>query len=988
MLVQAGITFSDEDLIIRGYELVKVLDDLERGDALIDVAKVLKNADEGERILWLWENFDSLLKDANGLHRAVLSINVLETSLKLKSFDIAKKVTSKARIPIEEVWLEGTWYRDTGDLSWRDKMVKSIGRLQVGEPTVNKAWALVLEGDLRCHNFELAEATLVNFSDQGNRDVMAKKLARAAAEVGQMDIAKRNIYRSQFESDYRLATMKGYIAQGKLDAARKYLFPFTDQGLELLAQGYTRCGKYDLVRTYLFKLSSDLAFLRGLFACADLGLPIPEEELEGYKTSADKLTDKNTCLNILILIAEYTGDFRDVLPQVRALSPSADRDQLVNSLITALVKNGAFEEALGLVKLLPNNNSHWPVLEQIYNGLTTAEMKGGVPVRSQSQLKAHYEQADRGRQQIGGAVAGFTQTYAGRVGAAVAQGRLSATVQKQARQDLANQRYLLQQLDHFPPSVARQYVLNLLAQPQIPDQVRRRCIGYLFVIEDWKAQAAAKARLVDPTVTEREKWIWVEQLVQKGYWDQGLMDLLGAHKNQKMLEVLIWVFVKLNILPEKVLVERLYFSRGQTWKTEASLLLEKKAILEGRTLADLLCLGDDMWEAYYYIFWGQKQYPLREPYTLAKFKQLMKTHRDLKVSSVVMDDFFAKIPKAKTEKRMFLPQRFQETGRIWPDTEPVVVETNNKVDRKATLRRLNEEVLGTELRALLKEGVKIPKPLQTLLDRNDIDCPELFAEIKAFVQLKSDTPASQNNLPVDELVVFFVCCLLASGLLVDGDNRLGLRTAEWQSHLYECLGILLKPVVKAKNVKVRAALVDPQKDIVRGLRFADTVTCCYNARDKAVGEGSHFQERTVKWVPRLGADPLSFIMDLQYEGTDRMNGFVFGRMGYNPATENLVLMINGVYSETKTPALVDGLMRMLGEMAQAVGCGEIVIASQHGGSISCPTGFAAVENLSLESLRALEGGSRFAETEVYDDIGKVANGSFAFRGYRRVLDNE
>jgi len=211
-------------------------------------------------------------------------------------------------------------------------------------------------------------------------------------------------------------------------------------------------------------------------------------------------------------------------------------------------------------------------------------------------------------------------------------------------------------------------------------------------------------------------------------------------------------------------------------------------------------------------------------------------------------------------------------------------------------------------------------------------------------------------------------------------TEVGFYTSEWKSHLSQVMSDLEASKGQAHderghNVRFELTFLDKGKDFIRSVRFADGAHCCFDSTNYTV-QGEH---GAADWIARINADPLSFVMDIKQEGSREISGFVFGRMGVDPDSEEPVVMVNGIYSQKKSPAFTNNLLSHIeAQFADRINARSILLASQHGGSLpQAPDGYGQVTNQNVRAIRALP------EDTTYDDIGTTANGEFSFSGFKK-----
>lgn len=180
-----------------------------------------------------------------------------------------------------------------------------------------------------------------------------------------------------------------------------------------------------------------------------------------------------------------------------------------------------------------------------------------------------------------------------------------------------------------------------------------------------------------------------------------------------------------------------------------------------------------------------------------------------------------------------------------------------------------------------------------------------------------------------------------------------------------------------KNARVGMRLLDKSAKLMNMVRFADSKICCFSSSNYEMQVAHNTPNK--HWVASINADPMSFVIALEVPQGDvaadnkvpvtENLGFIFGSFGTNK-DGGLAIMMNGIYyapgveDSRQVEAMLGGVERIF----EGLPIETIAIASQHGGSIKLPEGYAN-NPVELKRLRAIDDGRGRPETKVYDDIG-------------------
>jgi hypothetical protein len=454
-------------------------------------------------------------------------------------------------------------------------------------------------------------------------------------------------------------------------------------------------------------------------------------------------------------------------------------------------------------------------------------------------------------------------------------------------------------------------------------------------------------------------------------------------------------------------------------------ILETKSKMtqfEGKTRDELLQMfKEDPAKAkiYYILKAGEYRYSVVNDYSLEKFEKITSRVSELQVHKPTLERFqtvLASTGMSEAESKSIITDI--EAGKpmiVGPDR---TIRFSSQVEygssAEMAIQRL-QDVWLTELKSLLVASAAGVTP-QTIgesvqiLDNSElveankaktgnivralkIDRQKItYDDIKNVVKdlrnrLETTYKSAKNkqaqsriaNLSDSGIIAEYLTPLLPSAETTPA-------TTEWLSHLQETISSLEEAKAQSGtgltskgNRDLELTFLDKNEDFVRSLRFADAAQCCFNASN------GNFDRRTYEFVTRLNKDPLSFMMDLKEANSKVIQGFVFGRMGLNPSTGKPIIMLNGIYSQLKGPVMVDNILKIIeAQMGKKINAENIVIASQYGGAIQTPTDYNRGE-IKIEAVRALQDNKGNPESKVYDDIGRVANGTFKFEGFIKKL---
>lgn len=241
-------------------------------------------------------------------------------------------------------------------------------------------------------------------------------------------------------------------------------------------------------------------------------------------------------------------------------------------------------------------------------------------------------------------------------------------------------------------------------------------------------------------------------------------------------------------------------------------------------------------------------------------------------------------------------------------------------------------------------------------------------------------------------------------------------TKEWKKLFLRYISFITKVFASRSDVKkkvsfltnINITFLDKNEDLFRTLRFADAASNCFNSGSKKFkwiwNKRINWKEGLRKIFQRICLvlrrqnifpigcvagfikDPLSFIIDITEFRTNRVFGFVIGRMGLNPVTNRPIIMLSGIYMDSNNPIIIKNVLKILElNIGQRLAVEAIILPKQFPHyNLHLYTKYRK-RTKKIFAIRALSNRLGMPVKRTFDDLGDVANGLFLFKGYTKQL---
>lgn len=545
-----------------------------------------------------------------------------------------------------------------------------------------------------------------------------------------------------------------------------------------------------------------------------------------------------------------------------------------------------------------------------------------------------------------------------------------------------------------------------------------RVIKGLIELDNPRGKTIATELFARTDLPEAYRTYIAQKLFAQRYWDPRLGEYLSksATSVASQEEILTALITQFGLTPDLLsytLLEKKGYLQSDTLSGRIKELQEAQHQFESKPrdeLISLLLANEGLFQFFYVTHVGKHKYSIVNDYTQEKFRITLETiaglsihhgtlaefqrilfNNDMSLESVqaVMADIIAGRPLVlNQQQRSFAIDVGYEDDAVY----------------ETLLQEQLTDVWKTQLHGILiaaslgisAENIAKSSELVTEVNRTNLRTNVMMQDISTVLSL--DNPI---DLPQIDIIGSRAKEKLLGKIIGNGQERERIKglaprmaiveylnstlpqtgaLSEWTENFlaiiesYDTIESAKKTAGKKYSGKqeLEVTFLDKNTDFVRSIRFADAARCCFNSTNENV------QARTYQYATRLNKDPLSFMLDIKWKDSNEVIGFTFGRIGIDPQTNRPVIMVNGIYSQIKTPHVVD---RILGLIEQQMGtrlhAESIVIASKHGGTIHKPKRYARKKR-KIRAMRALANKNGKPEEPLYDDIGTVANGEFTF----------
>ena len=568
--------------------------------------------------------------------------------------------------------------------------------------------------------------------------------------------------------------------------------------------------------------------------------------------------------------------------------------------------------------------------------------------------------------------------------------------------------------------VASNIIFAKLQEEKDPSSVIRY-LKTLIEIENPKGRTLATRLFANTELAPRLREYLARKLIDEGHWDQKLAPylsekILQGESKASIDTILSALITRLGLNPDLTayqVLEKPGLLQGTTLEdriAEMQVMKEKFARMGREELLESFKQNIDSAKMYYLFYGGAYSYTLINDYSFDKFNKVLDEIQTLEVDEPTLQKFKESLLKAgntaEESDSILESMRSGKFPHIASEDRVVSFRTDVEYgsNRELQLERLQSvwqrELLSLCLARSLKETpANVTESLELLEQNQTVQLDPAMERISKNLKMrekhdektiKALADACRRDLVQsarqrkDTVEIERLGTLAASEMICEYLKRRGgfdqiPAFDEWTSHLSEVLTELEKSAGSKQGVTTRSedlelTFLDKGVDFMRALRFADSQTCCFTSKHYASGGAA-------KWISRLNRDPLSFVMDIKKKGSNEISGFVFGRMGINPETEKPAIMLNGVYAQNRSDVMAGNVLKIIEErFARTIKADSMVVASQYGGKLAgTPEGYAQTSK-ELNAIRALSSDGRL-EKQVYDDVGKIANGPFRFSGY-------